>query len=163
MKTDRPVAPRTEKAFTGKDERGISSSTSIDVGRTYGNPVPSSMTGGVGLGSGGGAGVGTGLPGGSEYGRRIQMILSRNYNPFGSDAASHYIIVLVRIARDGRILSLENGRVSRASFKQRSQISDANSAVERALLASNPLPPFPAGFLGGAQHAVAEVWFRFPK
>ena len=163
IKTDRPVAPRTEKTFTGKEERGRSSSASVEVGRSYGNPVPSAMTGGVGLGSGGGVGVGTGLPGGSEYGRRIQMILSRNYNPFGSDASSHYIIVLVHIGRDGRLLSLENGRVSRASFKQRSQSSDANNAVERSLLASDPVPPFPAGLLPGAQEAVAEVWFRYPK
>ena len=163
VKTDRPIAPRIEKSFTGKEERGKSPSTSVEVGRSYGSPVPAMMTGGVGIGSGGGVGVGTGLPGGSEYGRRIQTILSRNYNPSGSDTPSHYIIVLVRIARDGRILSVENGRVSTASFKLRSQVSEANYAAERSLLASNPLPPFPTGFLSGVQDAVAEVWFRYPK
>ena len=162
IKTDRPVAPRTERVFTGKDERGRSPSTSVDVGRSYGSPTPATV-GGVGIGSGGGIGAGNGLPGGSEYGRRIQGIFSRNYNPSSSDAASQYIIVLVRIARDGRILSVENGRVAHASFKQRSQSADANYAVERSLLASNPLPPFPAGFLTGVQEAVAEVWFRYPK
>jgi len=25
------------------------------------------------------------------------------------------------------------------------------------------LPPFPSGFLTGAQEATAEVWFRYPK
>jgi hypothetical protein len=38
-----------------------------------------------------------------------------------------------------------------------------NNAAERAVLASNPLPPFPNGFLLGAQEAVAEIWFRYPK
>jgi len=150
IKTDRPVAPRTERVFTGKDERGRSPSISVDVGRSYGSPTTATV-GGVGIGSGGGIGAGNGLPGG------------RNYNPSSSDAASQYIIVLVRIARDGRILSVENGRVAHASFKQRSQSADANYAVERSLLASNPLPPFPAGFLTGVQEAVAEVWFRYPK
>ena len=38
-----------------------------------------------------------------------------------------------------------------------------NYAAERAVIAANPLPPFPNGFLLGAQEAVAEIWFRYPK
>lgn len=163
LKTDRPVAPQQEKIFTGKEERGQSATPSAQVGRSYGSPTPASV-GGIGIGSGGGYGVGTGLPGGSAYGRLIQQILSRNYNPPTVDAAeAQYVIILVKISRDGSILSIANGRVSPAFIKKRSSIALVNNAAERAVLAANPLPPFPAGFLSTAQEAVAEVWFRYPK
>jgi hypothetical protein len=55
VKTDRPVANQTEKIFTGKDERGKTESTSAQVGRTYGTPIPA-MIGGVGIGSSSGGG-----------------------------------------------------------------------------------------------------------
>ncbi len=163
VKTNRPVVNQQEKAFTGKEERGRSAAPTAQVGRSYGSPTPT-MTGGVGLGTGGGFGAGTGLPGGSEYGRRIQSILGRNYNPPGADSDSvQYVKILLRIARDGKILSVSGGRVSPAYFKQRSPLALVNNAAERAVIASDPLPPFPAGFLSGVQEAVAEVWFRYPK
>ncbi|HMG33911.1 MAG TPA: TonB C-terminal domain-containing protein [Blastocatellia bacterium] len=163
VKTDRPVANQHEKIFTGKEERGRSVNQSAQVGRTYGTPTPASMIGGVGIGSGG-SGVGTGLPGGSEYGRRIQAILSRNFNPpAGASDSVQYVVIVIKIARDGRILSISNGRISPAYIKQRSQNSQVNYAAERAVLAADPLPPFPAGFLTGASEASAEVWFRYPK
>ncbi|HLG16021.1 MAG TPA: TonB C-terminal domain-containing protein [Blastocatellia bacterium] len=163
LKTDRPVLNQQEKIFTGKDERGRSASDSAQVGRSFGSPTPA-MAGGVGIGSGGGLGVGTGLPGGSEYGRRIQAILSRNYTPPALESGNvQYVVIQLRIARDGRILSLVNGRVSPAYIKQRSPLGQVNYAAERAVLAADPLPPFPPGFLTGAQEAVAEVWFRYPK
>jgi outer membrane biosynthesis protein TonB len=163
IKTDRPVAPQQEKIFTGKEERGQSKTQTAQVGRSYGSPTPASV-GGVGIGSGGGTGVGTGLPGGSAYGRLIQQILSRNYNPPAVDSAeTQYVIILVKISRDGTILSISNGRVAAAYIKQRSSIALVNNAAERAVLAANPLPAFPAGFLSNAQEAVAEVWFRYPK
>jgi hypothetical protein len=163
IKTDRPVAPQQEKIFTGKEERGQSSSQTAQVGRSYGSPTPATI-GGVGVGNGGGIGVGTGLPGGSAYGRLIQQIFSRNYNPPAVESAeTQYVIILVKIARDGSILSISNGRVAPAFIKQRSSIALVNNAAERAVLAANPLPPFPAGFLANAQEAVAEVWFRYPK
>ncbi|HXG68012.1 MAG TPA: TonB C-terminal domain-containing protein [Blastocatellia bacterium] len=163
IKTDRPVVPQHERIFTGKDERGGSQSQTAQVGRSFGRPTPA-MMGGIGLGSGGGFGGGTGLPGGSEYGRRIQAILGRNYNPPAIDAAEvQYVIIRLRIARDGQILSVSGGRVSPAYFKQRSPLAQVNYAAERAILAANPLPPFPAGFLTGVNEAVAEVWFRYPK
>ena len=162
-KTDRPVANQHERIFTGKEERGGSASQTAQVGRSFGSPTPALM-GGVGLGSGGGVGIGTGLPGGSEYGRRIQAILSRNYSPPVVESESpQYVIILVRISRDGTILSLSNGRVSAAYVKRRSPLAMVNNAAERAVIAANPLPPFPAGFLTGAPEAVAEVWFRYPK
>ena len=104
------------------------------------------------------------MPGGSEYGRRIQSILSRNYNPPSVEADGvQYVIILLRIARDGRILSVSNGRVSPGFIKQRSSLDLVNRAAERAIIAADPLPEFPPGFLTGTQIAVAEVWFRYPK
>jgi hypothetical protein len=94
----------------------------------------------------------------------IQSILSRNYNPPAVETGDvQYVVILVRISRDGRILSVQNGRVSPAHIRRRSSIALLNNAAERAVLASDPLPPFPAGFLSGVQEAVAEVWFRYPK
>jgi len=164
LKTNRPIIPQHERPFTGKQELGKAPSTSAQVGHTFGNPTPSDLRGGIGLGSGGGLGVGTGLPGGSEYGRRIQQILSRNYNPPINDSATtQFAIIVLRVSRGGKILSLSGGRVGSQYFKKRSTIGVVNDAAERAILASDPLPPFPAGFLPGAPEAVAEVWFRYPK
>jgi hypothetical protein len=163
MRTDRPTANQTEQLVTQKPLQGKSASTSVEVGRSSGSLTPA-MTGGIGVGTGANLGAG-GVPGGSEYGRRIQMILSRNYNPPAMNDASgpQYVIVQLRIARDGRILSLAGGRVSPGYFKRRSSNDLVNNAAERAVLASNPLPPFPNGFLLGTQEAVAEIWFRYPK
>lgn len=164
LKTDRPVVNQQERIFTGKDERGRSADQSAQVGRSYGSPVPTALIGGVGIGTGGGFGSGTGLPGGSEYGRRIQAILGRNYSPPAIDSGGvQYVIIRIRIARDGRILSLSGGRVAPAYIRQRSPNAQVNYAAERAVIAADPLPPFPSGFLTGAQEATAEVWFRYPK
>ena len=161
-KTNRPLVNQNERIFTGKDERGRSATQSAQVGRSYGSPTPT-IAGGVGIGSGG-AGAGTGLPGGSEYGRRIQSILSRNYNPAVADSASiEYVVIVLRISRDGNIMSVSNGRVNPAFIRRRSSNSLVNAAAERAVLAANPLPPFPAGFLSGTPVVEAEVWFRYPK
>lgn len=161
VKTDRPVAPQEEKVFTGKQERGASSSQTAQVGRSYGSPTPSA-SGGVSIGQGSGAG--NGLPGGSAYGRLIQQILSRNYNPPVSDTSQpEEVIITLRIARDGTILSIVGGRVASQYIKQRSSLALVNNAAERAVLAANPLPPFPAGFLSNVNEAVAEVRFRYPK
>jgi TonB C terminal len=164
LKTDRPVVDQQEKIFTGKDERGRSASQTAQVGRSFGSPTPAALIGGVGIGSGGGFGGGTGLPGGSEYGRRIQAILGRNYAPPAIDSGGiQYVVILIKIARDGRILSLSGGRVASAYMKQRSANAQVNYAAERAVIASDPLPPFPSGFLASATEATAEVWFRYPK
>src|SRR5215471_20803475 len=40
IKTERPVANQEEKAFTGKEERGRSASTTALTGRTFGSPTP---------------------------------------------------------------------------------------------------------------------------
>lgn len=163
LKTDRPVVNQQEKIFTGKDERGKSAAQTAQVGRSFGSPTPAAMVGGVGIGSGGGSG-GTGLPGGSEYGRRIQAILGRNYSPPGSDSGgTQYVKLLLRIARDGRILSVSGGHVSPSYIKERSSNALVNYAAERAVIVSDPLPPFPSSFLPGVQEATAEVWFRYPK
>ncbi len=164
LKTDRPVVNQQEKIFTGKDERGRSAAQTAQVGRSFGSPTPAALIGGVGIGSGGGVGGGTGLPGGSAYGRLIQSILGRNYTPPGSESSEvQYVVIRLRIASDGTILSISGGRVAPAYIKQRSSNALVNNAAERAVLASNPLPKFPSGFLAGVQEATAEVWFRYPK
>jgi hypothetical protein len=93
------------------------------------------------------------------------MILGRNYNPPAVDAGggAQYVIIQLRIARDGRILSLLNGRLAPVYLKRRSSNELVNYAAERAVIAANPLPAIPNGFLSGAQEAVAEIWFRYPK
>ena len=161
--TDRPTAKQNEQLITEKPMRGSSTNTNVEVGRSFGSQVPS-MNSGVGVGAGGNLGP-SGVPGGSEYGRRIQLILSRNYNPPASSdpGAPQYVIVQLRISRDGQILSLVGGRLSSSYIKKRSTNDLVNYAAERAIIASNPLPSFPNGFLLGAQEALAEIWFRYPK
>ena len=163
-KVERPTANQNEVLVSKEPLRGGSPNTSVNVGRSSGVPTPA-LTNGVGVGNAS-VGAGTsGVPGGSEYGRRIQMILSRNYNPPGGfdSAGQHFVIIRLRIARDGRILSLAGGRVAPSYIKTRSPIDQVNFAAERAIIASNPLPPFPNGFLLTAEEAVAEIWFRYPK
>ncbi|HST20390.1 MAG TPA: TonB C-terminal domain-containing protein [Blastocatellia bacterium] len=163
LKTDRPVVDQQEKIFTGKDERGRSDNSTAQVGRTYGTPSPT-MIGGVGIGSGGGFGGGTGLPGGSEYGRRIQMIFSRNYNPAQGDEANvQTVIIALRVSRDGKILSISNGRVEPSAIRQRAANDLVNRAAERAVIASDPLPPLPNGFLPDANAISFNLIFRYPK
>src|SRR5262245_5118610 len=162
LTTDRPTANQTSQLVSQTPLRGRSD-TSVDVGRTFGSQFPS-MNAGVSVSSGVTLGP-SGVPGGSAYGRLIQNILSRNYNPpmLNDASATQYVIVQLRIARDGRILSLVNGRIAPNYFKRRSGNDLINNADERAVIASNPLPPFPNGFLMGGQEGVAEVLFRYPK
>lgn len=159
---ERPTARQTEQLVTPTPQRSGSPGTNVEVGRSSGSQIPS-VSGGIGIGGGSGT-AGNGVPGGSEYGRRIQMILSRNYNPPAVAATGvEYVVVQLRVARDGRILSLVNGRVAPNYFKRRSAIDLVNYAAERAVIASNPLPALPNGFLLGAQEATAEIWFRYPR
>ena len=167
LTTDRPTANQTAQLVSKTPLSGSKLNTSADVGRTIGTPVPSLIKG-IGLSSGANLPGGTsGVPGGSEYGRRLQMILGRNYNPPPTDDAgeAQFVIVQLRIARDGRVLSMVNGQIPPNYFKRRSSNGLVNNAVVRAVLAASNdgLPPFPNGFLMGAQEAVAEVWFRYPK
>jgi TonB C terminal len=168
-KIERPTANQKELLVTKEPLRGASPSTTVEVGRSTGSPIPAgapNFSSGIGVTAApSGLSGASGVPGGSEYGRRIQMILSRNYNPpSGNEAAGQqYVVIQLRIARDGRILSLVGGRVAPNFIKRRSSIDQVNYAAERAILAANPLPPFPNGFLMTAQEAVAEIWFRYPK
>jgi TonB C terminal len=163
VKTDRPVVNQQEKIFTGKEERGRSDAQTVQQGHSYGSPTPT-FIGGVGIGSGGGFGGGTGLPGGSPYGRLIQMIFSRNFNPSQIDSDGVQTVVMaLRISRDGKILSVVGGRVTPATIRQRSGSALVNFAAERAVLGSDPLPPFPVGFLPGQQEASVILIFRYPK
>jgi TonB C terminal len=163
-RTDRPTPNQPDQLVTKQPLRGNSSNTNVEVGRTFGSQTPA-MTKGVGVGTGANLGA-SGVPGGSAYGRIIQQILSNNYNPqtINDAAGTQYVIVQLRIARDGRILSVVNGRVIPSHIKRRSSNELINSAVERAIIASrDKLPAFPNGFLMSSQEAVAEIWFRYPK
>ena len=156
MKTDQPVVNREERIFTGKEERGGSENNSIVKGNSYGSPTPAQYRGGIAIGQGSGFGAGTGLPGGSAYGRLIQSIFSRNYNVGLDDASNpHFVIVTMVIDRSGTIL--------RYNLKQTSPLNLVNKAVERALIASNPLPPVPVEFRPGVSTFTTEVWFKYPK
>ncbi len=163
LTTDRPTANQTSQLVSPTPLRGSSPNTNVEVGRSFGSQFPS-MTAGVGVSSGAQLGP-NGVPGGSAYGRLIQNILSRNYNPptLNDASATQYVIVQLRIARDGRILSLVNGRIAPSYFKERRANDLIINAAERAVIASNPLPPFPNGFLMNSQDCVAEVLFKYPK
>jgi outer membrane biosynthesis protein TonB len=162
--TERPTAKQDEKLHTKEPQAGRSPNTTVTVGRSFGSPMPT-VSGGIGVGNSGASAGPNGVPGGSEYGRRIQMILGRNYNPPQVQQANdtHFVIIRLRIARDGTILSLAGGRVGSGYIQKTSPFDLVNRAAERAIIASNPLPPFPSGFLTGAQEATAEIWFRYPK
>ena len=163
MTTDRPTANQNSQIVSPTPLRGGSTNTSVEIGRSFGSQFPS-MTAGVGVSSGVNLGL-SGVPGGSAYGRLIQSILSRNFNPptLNDSSGTHYFLVQLRIARDGRILSLVNGRIAPSYIKRRSANDLINYAAERAVIASNPLPPFPNGFLMSSQEGVTEVLFKYPK
>jgi outer membrane biosynthesis protein TonB len=163
LKTNRPTIQSPQ--FVSPDPlRGGTLNTNVEIGRTGGSPIPS-MVAGVGMVSGTGGSGTSGVPGGSAYARIVLGILGRNYNPTTAiDAGGiQYVIVELRIARDGRILSVVNGRVAPNYIKRRSPIDLLNNAVERAVIASNPLPPFPNGFLMGSQEGVMTIKFQYPK
>ncbi|MBL8150518.1 MAG: TonB C-terminal domain-containing protein [Blastocatellia bacterium] len=162
-KTNLPVAPRIERTWSSKPREASSQNNTADAGRSYGSRKPG-IVGGIGIGEGDNS-IGTGLPGGSEYGRRIQNILSRNFTPPQLNVTSvSNVIIYVKIARDGRITSVAGGRVPKTYFKKNSPYEQLNFAAERAIIATatQGLPPFPNGFLNGVQEAVAEVWFQYP-
>ena len=85
----------------------------------------------MGVGTGGPAGI----PGGSEYGRRLQQALAGYYRlaPFNAQDPQ-FVIVHVRLNRNGRVLSIENGRLDPGSMIRKSRHSVINFRVEGALL-----------------------------
>lgn len=164
-KTDRPLAKQTAQLLTKQPLKGSSSDKSIEVGRSTGSPMPSSFSKGIGIGTGGNLGT-NGLPGGSAYGKLIGDIMRRNYNPPPStgSASQQFVIIRLKIRRDGTIANVVGGRVTPSDIKQRSSMDIVNKAAERAVIAAaaNKLPPMPNGFLIGVQEAVTEIWFKYP-
>ncbi len=154
LTTDRPVQ-HGPRPYTGRQEIGGSPSPSALVGPT----LP--LAGGVGLGVGPGGGIG--IPGGSDYGRRLQQALSAYYRLTPTAAlGQRFVIVRVRIARDGRILSIVNGRLDPTAFIRPSGNPIVDTRVEAALLELNRHPiPFPPDFLPGIREAVAEIYFQY--
>ncbi len=160
VSTDRPVSESPIRPYSPRPEAGSRPGTSAVVGPSPGSPFPAVTSApGIGMGAGGGEGV----PGGSEYGRRIQQALSGyyRYSP-PADSPVHYVIVRVRIDRAGRVLSIMNGRLDALALVQSSSNIVIDSRVAAALLELNRNPiPFPAGFLPGMREATAEIYFRY--
>jgi len=157
--TERPVSSSPEKPYTVERGAAASASTSAVIGRP-GSPTPGRVTGGIGLEDVGGGG---GIPGGSEYGRRLQQALISYYRLIPRETTQpRYVIVRVRIARSGEILSIQNGRLDPEAFVQPSGNLVIDSRVTGALLELNRNPiPFPLDFLAGRREAVAEIYFQY--
>jgi len=92
---------------------------------------------------------------GDRYGAYVQSIvrqISRNWLKSTGTADVRNgtrVYVTFRIARDG---SIEN-----FDFKQRSNVHSLDRSAERAILASNPLPPLPSDYRGSS----VDVTFYF--
>lgn len=158
--TDRPMALSTERPYAPKNPRGSTSSTSALIG-IPGSPFPADVRGGVGIGVGTGGLAGT--PGGSEYGRRLQQALIGYYRLTPTEPqTSRFVMVRVRLSRNGRVLSINNGQLIPDSFIQRSGNIVIDARVVGALLELDRHPiPFPPGFLPGAQEAMVEIFFQY--
>jgi hypothetical protein len=119
------------------------------------------MQGGVGIGVG--ARGPDGIPGGSEYGRRLQQALMRYYRLTPTDPQhAHFVIVQARIARSGHLLSVENGRLRPEAVVQKSGNIVVDNRVAGALLELDRQPiPFPPDFLLGVRDAVVEIYFQY--
>jgi hypothetical protein len=116
---------------------------------------------GIGVGPGG-AGPG-GIPGGSDYGRRLQQALIGYYRYSPSPSASpRFVIARVTLSRTGRVLSVRDGRLDPMAFLSKSGNPVIDSRAEAALLEldRNPIP-FPPDFLPGVREAVAEIYFQY--
>lgn len=161
LRTERPVTSRPVRLWTGQQHAGGPTSPSALVGPTLPTGSSSVTVGGWGSGEGLGSGSGAGIPGGSDYGRRLQQALVSYYR-LNPSTLARFVQVRVRIARTGRILSIQNGRLDPAAFILRSGNPIVDSRVEAALLEldRNPIP-FPPDFLPGVREAVAEIYFRY--
>ncbi len=163
-KTNLPVQKKPNRIWSRTTQKANSTETTATIGTSSGSLKPA-IRGGIGVSDNTNSGLGTGLPGGSEYGRRIQNILSRNFTPPTVNVnGTVNVIVYIKITRDGKVTSVTSGRVPKNYFKQLSPYEQINYAAERAIIATatQGLPPFPGNFLIGTQEAVAEIWFQYP-
>lgn len=151
--TDKPVAPGP-RLFS--PPRGGTTSSAPSGSLT----APFGAQAGVGLGEGVGSG---GIPGGSDYGRRLQQALVSYYRYTPSHPGdSRFVVVRVRFDRTGKVLSIVNGRLDPLAFIVRSGNPVIDARVEAALLELNRNPiPFPGDFLPGVREAVAEIYFQY--
>ncbi|KAF0249221.1 MAG: hypothetical protein FD167_1378 [bacterium] len=163
-KTNLPVQEKPNRIWSRTTQKANSTETTATIGTSSGSLKPA-IRGGIGVSDNTNSGLGTGLPGGSEYGRRIQNILSRNFTPPTINVnGTVNVIVYIKITREGKVTSVTSGRVPKNYFKQLSPYEQLNYAAERAIIATatQGLPPFPGNFLMGTQEAVAEIWFQYP-
>ena len=151
--TDKPVSP-SPRLFS--PPRGWTTSSATGGSLT----APSGVPGGVGLGEGVGSG---GIPGGSDYGRRLQQALVSYYRYAPSTpGAPRFVVIRVRFDRTGRVLSIVNGRLDPLAFVVRSGNPVIDARVEAAVLELNRNPiPFPGDFLPGVREAFAEIYFHY--
>jgi len=158
--TDRPVARSPDKPYAPDKPSGETANTTALVG-IPGSPFPGDVRGGIGIGVGSGGPAG--IPGGSEYGRRLQNALIGYYRLTPTDLSNpKYVIVRIQIERSGRVLSLDNGRLRPDAFVQKSGKIVIDSRVTGALLELDRRPiPFPPGFLPGVQEAGVEIYFQY--
>lgn len=158
VKTERPVSSFPARPYSPTEQRGAALGTSGLIGPSLGQ---TGLRAGVGLGPGD-AGT-AGIPGGSDYGRRLQQALIGYYrfSP-ASTTNQRFVIIRLTISRTGRIVSVVNGRLNPSAFIQRSGNPVIDSRVEAALLELNRSPiPFPPDFLPGVREAVADIYFQY--
>jgi hypothetical protein len=156
--TDRAISASTERPYPTASGR----STVVNPGPLLGNPMSSTLGGfasRVGLSE---TSTGNGIPGGSEYGRRLQQALSSYYRLIPSDGGPRYIVTRIRIARTGEILSIQNGRLDPQAMVISSNNQIIDSRVIGALLELNRNPiPFPPDFLPGRKEVISEIYFQY--
>lgn len=108
-----------------------------------GGPSGSSAGSGAGMGSGRGLSVGSGTGAGnidSWYIRQVEQRVGQNWlnTSLGQISRRVEAIVTFDVRPNGQIVAIE--------FKKRSGINSVDLAVQRAIQASNPLPPLPFEF-----------------
>lgn len=151
-----PLEPRADRPYLREKRREEESpSTSVP-----GSPSPGGPSGSVGIVPPRSTPVG--IPAGSEYGRRLQQALVSYYRLTPDSQTPRYVIVRIRIARSGRILSIEGGRLRPEAFIRKSGNIVVDTRVVAALLELDRHPiPFPPDLLPGASEAVVEIYFQY--
>lgn len=156
-----PVSQPTEKPVAPAPRLFSPPRIGTPSAATGGSPTaPFGLRGGIGIGEGFGS---QGIPGGSDYGRRLQQALMSYYRYTPSHSGnSRFVVVRVRFDRTGRVLSIVNGRLDPLAFVTRSGNPVIDARVEAALLELNRNPiPFPGDFLPGIREAFAEIYFQY--
>lgn len=155
---DRPPNSETDRPHPRRKAAGAASARAPIDGAW--SPSPGTLSGGVGIALD--RSTPAGIPAGSEYGRRLQQALVSYYRLTPNGQTPRYVIVRIRIARSGHILSIEGGRLRPEAFIRRSGNIVVDTRVVAALLELDRHPiPFPPDFLPGVSEAVVEIYFQY--